>query len=323
MKYSLIIITTLTALLYANVVNAQQEPQFTQNMFYTNNWNPGFAGNENAIAAVGAYRYQWAGFKDAEGNHVAPETFFVNLCAPVKILRGGLSGVVISDELGFEKTVTVKLGYAYQRKIGFGKLGIGVQADLHNRIIDFAKFKAVDKSDPVLLGGEQSDMLIDFSFGVFYKVPGSYYFGLSGVNLLESEGAPLTSTSGSGGVRLNLDRTFYLEGGYDFVFPSNPAIAILPSVLIKTNMSSLQMDIAALVKYKEAFWAGMSYRLQDAVSLMAGVQYKDIKIGYSYDIIVSSLNLSVTGGSHEVMLGYSFKLETERGRTSYKNTRFL
>lgn len=322
MKYSLIITTTLTALLFTDVLFAQQEPQFTQNMFYSNNWNPGFAGNENAICAVGAYRYQWAGFQDAEGNHVAPETFFVSVNSPVKILHGGLSGVVISDELGFEKTVTVKLGYAYQKKIGFGKLGIGVHGDIHNRSIDFSKFKAVDKSDPVLLGGEQSDMLIDFSLGVFYKVPGSYYFGLSGVNLLESQGSPLTSTSG-GGVRLNLDRTFYLEGGYDFVFPSNPAIEIIPSVLIKTNTSSLQLDIAAIVKYKEAFWAGMTYRLQDAVCLTAGVQYKDIKIGYSYDINVSSLNLNVTGGSHEVMIGYCFKLETERGRTSYKNTRFL
>lgn len=323
MRYGVIIITTITTLLLSKVIIAQQEPQFTQNMFFTNNWNPGYAGNENAICAVGAYRYQWMGFKDAEGNHVAPETFFINVSAPVKILRGGLSAVVISDELGFEKTTTVKLGYAYQRKIGFGKLGIGLRGDLHNRMIDFSKFKAVDKSDPVLVGGEQSDMLIDFSFGLFYKVPGSYYFGLSGVNLMESQGAPLSSSASSGGVRLNLDRTFYLEGGYDFVFPSNPAIAILPSVLVKTNMSSLQLDLAALVKYKEAFWAGINYRIQDAVSLMAGVQYKDIKIGYSYDIVLSSLDLSVTGGSHEVMLSYCFKLETERGRTSYKNTRFL
>jgi len=29
------------------------------------------------------------------------------------------------------------------------------------------------------------------------------------------------------------------------------------------------------------------------------------------------------GGSHEIMLNYRFKIEIEKGRKSYKNTRFL
>ena len=85
----------------------------------------------------------------------------------------------------------------------------------------------------------------------------------------------------------------------------------------------MQIDLAALLEYKERFWGGVSYRLQDAVALIFGVQFKDFKIGYSYDINISKLKLPVGGGTHEFMLSYCFKLDVEKGRKSYKNTRFL
>jgi type IX secretion system PorP/SprF family membrane protein len=302
--------------------SSQQEAQFTQNMFYNMIYNPGFAGNENAICAVGGYRYQWAGFKDAEGNHVAPETFHLSVSAPVRILKGGLGGSLISDQIGFTRTIGLRLGYAYQLKLGFGKLGMGLQAAFNNRTIDFSKFKPVDTNDPIIIGGEESDMLIDFNFGLFYRVPGSYFIGISGVNMLESRGAVLASSS-SADLRMRLDRTIYLHGGYDFVFRGNPNFELQPSMVVRTNLSSVQVDIAALMKYKDLFWGGLSYRLQDAIGIIIGVAYKDFKIGYSYDINVSKLKLPVGGGTHEVMLSYCFQLEIEKGRKSYKNTRFL
>jgi type IX secretion system PorP/SprF family membrane protein len=302
---------------------AQQEPQFTQYMYFNMLTNPGVAGNENAICAVGADRMQWVGFKDADGNKVSPETFFITVNSPVKILRGGLSGSIMQDKIGFEKTIAVKVGYAYQRALGFGKLGIGTQLEFNNRSIDFSKFKPAGE-DPLLnqLSGKESDMLIDFSLGLFYRVEGSYYIGLSGVHLLQNKGSVLASGTG-GDLRMRLDRTFFLTGGYDFVFPGNPSFELLPSAMIKSNLSSLQMDISAILKYKDQFWGGLAYRLQDAVCVILGVQYKDFKIGYSYDINVSKMKLPIGGGTHEIMLGYCFKLEMEKGRKSYKNTRFL
>lgn len=302
--------------------SAQQEPVFTQNMFYHMLYNPGFAGNENAICAVGGYRHQWAGFNDAEGNHVAPETFHISVNAPVRILRGGLGASVINDKIGFTRTIGFRVGYAYQMKLGFGKLGIGAQAAFNNRTIDFSKFKPVDTNDPVILGGEESDMLIDFNLGLFYRVPGSYFIGVSGMHLLQSRGAVLASSS-SADLRMRLDRTFYVHGGYEFVFRGNPNFELHPSVVLRTNMSSFQVDVGALMKYKDLFWGGVSYRHQDAIGIIVGVAYKDFKIGYSYDVNISKLKLPIGGGTHEVMLGYCFKLEIEKGRKSYKNVRFL
>jgi hypothetical protein len=58
----------------------------------------------------------------------------------------------------------------------------------------------------------------------------------------------------------------------------------------------------------------------DPISAIIGLQIKDLKIGYAYTIPTSEIGSS---GSHEVMIGYCFKLNFDKGRRSYKNTRFL
>jgi type IX secretion system PorP/SprF family membrane protein len=310
----------------------QQEPQFTQNMYNNMAINPGYAGLNNGICITGIVRQQWAGFKDAEGNKVGPQTYLVTINSPVRILRGGLSGMVMQDQLGFERNINVKIGYAYHANIGFGTLGAGFMVGFHNRFIDFGKLNPA-QPDPLLdqLTGEESEMLIDGSIGIFYNVPEQYYIGISATQLMETKGKELSSgtytdTAGvarTGVLYMKLDRTFYLTGGYEFTIPSNPAFSINPSILVKTNLSVVQYDIAALVKYNNKFWGGLNYRVQDAVGILVGLSIKNFRFGYSYDITTSKLGLSRTGGSHEIMLNYCFKIQAEKGRKSYKNTRFL
>lgn len=319
----LIVLPTFLILWSAFYAGAQQEPNFSQYMFYGLTFNPGVAGNENAICATLANRSQWTGFGKEDGQQVAPRTYFLTGSMPIKILRGGVGLMVMQDALGFEKTIGVRIGYAYQHKVGLGKLGIGAQIEFNNKSIDGNKLRPVNGNDPVITGiGTASDMLIDFNLGIFYRVPESFYIGISGIHLVETSGKPLLEGQGAT-MSLTLDRTFFIHGGYDFTFPSNPDFQLHPSAIIESNLSKLRFDVNAIVRYKELFWVGAGYRLQESVIVLLGVQYKDIRIGYSYDINVSSLNLPVFGGTHEIMLNYCFKLEIDRGRRSYKNTRFL
>jgi hypothetical protein len=53
---------------------------------------------------------------------------------------------------------------------------------------------------------------------------------------------------------------------------------------------------------------------------MIGMAYKDLEIGYSYDIPTSQIAAT---GSHEIMARYRFKLERDKTRTGYRNTRYL
>jgi len=313
--------TIAILLLLTSYSFAQQEPQFSQYMFNIVAFNPGALGSQNAICAIGQYRQQWVGFKDMDGNKIAPETYNISVNAPVKVLHGGVGTTITSDKLGFAASIDVKLGYAYQIDMSMGKLGLGLMLSLTDQRMDFSKLKPVD-DDPLLSQlGDESAMLFDLSFGAFYQVPNSFYVGLSATRLLESTSQAL-SESESAVLKFYQKRHYYLTAGYQYTIPGNAAFEIDPSVLIKSDLASTQIDISAIVKYNDKFWGGVSYRLQDAVVVIVGMEYKNFYIGYSYDVTTSRIGNS-SSGSHEVLAGYCFKLEVEKLRESYKNTRFL
>jgi type IX secretion system PorP/SprF family membrane protein len=329
------IFTFLLILFVANnFVFAQQEAQFSQYMFNTMAINPGYAGSNGAICLNTFARQQWAGFKDPDGSSTAPQTFLFSIDAPIKFLHGGLGAVISSDKAGFEKNTNFRLAYAYRLNLGTGFLGIGVEAAFLDKKIDFSKFRTGDEEDlngakdPVLVSGKAngSDFFTDFAFGIYYNVPGKFYVGISALNLSEPTGfawKPLTGT-GAGGNAVQLKRTYFATGGYEYIFPSNPSFEFNPSFLIKTDFVSAQYDIAALLKYDNKFWGGLSYRVQDAVTLLIGLNWSNFKFGYSYDITTSKLGGSgKSNGSHELFLIYCFKITIPTYVKSYKNTRYF
>jgi type IX secretion system PorP/SprF family membrane protein len=119
-----------------------------------------------------------------------------------------------------------------------------------------------------------------------------------------------------------LRRHYYLTGGYYYVLPSHPAFELQPSALFEYDGAAFQFNIGALLEYNKKIWGGIEYRLQDAVAILAGMNFKSFRFGISYDIATSSMTRYSYGGI-EVMLNYCFKIKTEKFRKSYKNTRFL
>ncbi len=299
---------------------SQQEPQFSQNMFTKLAINPAVAGINNAICAKGIFRQQWVGFKDAEGENIAPQTFMIMVDAPIKFLHGGLGISIMDDQLGYEKNLGVKLDYAYHTQLGMGDLSIGLQVILLNKSIDFGKFKPIQSEDPLLQSqAEEKTMLFDLGFGAYYSVPEKFFIGISSTQIMQSSGALGIGEADN----VYLKRHFYLMGGYQYTLPGNPQWEFDPMIVIKTDGVSAQYDINALFKYNNKFWGGVTYRVQDAIALMVGMDYKDFKIGYSYDITTSSLGSAGSNGSHEIFFGYCFKLEFDKAPKRYLNTRFL
>lgn len=301
------------------ILNAQQLPQYSQYMFNKIAYNPGFAGASNGICVGGLIRQQWVGFKetDSEGSssNVAPETYVVSIHSPVRALRGGLGATIIQDKIGFQKDVTVNLIYAYQTMVGAGDLGIGLQLSLINKTIDFSKLKPPGDvgNDPVLQNrAEESDIYIDGGLGLYYSVPDNYYLGLSVLQIRQAE-----KNDGTG---MKLKRQINAIGGYEFTLPNTPSIDILPSVMVKTDGTSVQYDFTALLRFNNKVWGGLSYRYQDAPIIILGMQYQEFNIGYSYDIPTSAIG---SFGSHEIRVGYCFKIEVDKFKKIYRNTRFL
>ena len=67
-------------------------------------------------------------------------------------------------------------------------------------------------------------------------------------------------------------------------------------------------------------WGGVSYRMDEGLILLAGMDItQDLRCGVGYDISIGS----PMGNSLEVMLGYNFKIKTNKKISKYKNPRFL
>ena len=100
-------------------------------------------------------------------------------------------------------------------------------------------------------------------------------------------------------------------------------VTLKPSFYLKTDGVSAQYDFNMTVDYGDRFWGGMTYRVDDAVAMIVGLDITDnLKFGYAYDITVSDLK-SESSGSHEVMLRYSFKMRPPaKLPTGYRNIRY-
>ena len=311
-----------------NSVFAQQEAQFSQFMFNKLSFNPGATGINKKICLSTFARQQWMGFTDPTGDKTAPQTMMVSLDACFNFTqktnfwsRSGLGIVVSQDKLGFESATAARISYSYHVNLGNGLLGIGAQIGFVDKKIDFAKFIAIQKDDPLLASpAKQSNFFTDYSVGLYYQQPGKYYFGVSAVNITQPKGFQW-----SGGYAYTLDRTVFITGGYEYVFPDNPSFELDPHLLVKTDLKTAQYDVAAILKYENKVWGGLSYRVQDAITVILG--WSPIpawSFGYSYDITTSSMGGSgKSSGSHEIFAKYCFNINIPTYVKSYKNSRHL
>ena len=319
MKQLFLNISILIVLLVSVGLHAQQAPAFTHYRDAQMLYNPAFAGMREGICVNGIFRQQWAGFKDYEnGKNAAPEDYLVTVDSPIRFLHGGFGGAIIQDKATYNwGDISLILAYSYHAELAFGTLGIGLGIDLINRSIDGSMFRPVVEGDPVILTSSQGDMRFDANAGLYFKSADRYYVGVSINNLLKSTFVKL-DPGGNG--EISTDRTLYLIGGYNFFLPNNPRFGIEPSFLIQSDLVSTQYNLSGIVNYNAKFWGGLNYRFGESVGVLVGMHFKDLGIGYSYD--VNTMRLGVPG-SHEISISYCFKIKGDKSRTSYKNTRYL
>jgi type IX secretion system PorP/SprF family membrane protein len=316
-------------LLFSEHSFGQQDAQFSHNMFNILSYNPAFAGSNGDICMTILGRQQWMGFNetDKDGNNVnvSPQTFLFSIDAAIKPIKGGIGAVVYKDKLGHEDNVGLKFGYAYKRILGPGIASAGLQAGFLNKTINYAGFVPIEEGDPLLMGSKESAMIFDMAGGLFYKVPGEYYAGISTTQFLQTQ-SEFSSAIPLGSPKLKSQ--YYLTGGYQYTLPSNPSFELWPSLLIKTDFASAQYDINCLVMYNQQFWGGLSYRVDDAIVFLAGARpipsNEDLRLGIAYDFTTSALGSGGKSfGTAEIYINYCFRIIIPPVVSSYKNVRFL
>ena len=237
---------------------------------------------------------------------------------PVNVLRGGLGLTYYYDQLGFETNNIARLHYSFHKSIGIGTLGIGASLGLISKNIQ-ATWITPDgtpwQNDGSISAESSNDLAPDFSFGVFYQA-NNLWMGLSSTHLSQSDMKD---------IHIKTARHYWIMAGYNYDI--NPEWQLRQSILAKSDAASTQIDVNVSVMFKRMVWAGVSYRIADAVAPMIGYQTAVgndglLKIGYSYDVTTSKLS-NYSNGTHEIMLNYCFNLDRPEPIQKYKNPRFL
>ena len=290
-----------------SMVSAQQDPQFSQNMFNRLYVNPGYAGTTGSICGTALGRSQWTGFEGA------PRTFVLNVDAPVKVLKGGLGLSIMSDAIGVESNIYAKVAYSYHKTFANkGTLGIGIDLGMMNKTLG-AGLNPLQPGDLSIPTQQVGATVFDLGLGAYYTSP-KFYAGISSTHLPQS-------TFNMDNYKYQARRHYYLMAGYNYQL-ANPNLMLVPSIFVK-NAATTQLDLNCNVFYKSKYWAGLSYRLQDAVIIMIGAEvYKNLRVGFAYDVNTSSLN-PYNNGTPEFMLNYCFKVVTDKPRQIYRNVRYL
>ena len=290
------------------VSKAQQDPQFSQNMYNLLTFNPAFAGVGDQTSVSIINRQQWIGFENA------PVSTAFNGNVPLKIGRRlhGLGLTVMSDKLGIENKTNIKFQYAYQFKVLKGILNAGASIGVQNNALK-GDWEALDDGD-VLLNGtsiDASKMIFDAGLGFYYRSK-SLYLGAS----ISHINKPNVAYNES--LETYLYRHYYLMAGYKHEITDQ--IDIIPSVFFKTDAISTQYDFNTNVIYNKKYRGGVSYRVDDAIVFLVGVLLKNgLDIGIAYDVSISDIEKP----SLEVMLAYHFTPSLIKRQQRYKSVRFL
>lgn len=312
-----------------SVAFAQQDPQFTQFMHSKLIYNPGYAGTSEAICGNVLYRQQWVNFPGA------PKTGLFSFDMPIGQLPIAVGLNVMNDQIGFDKTLFARLALSYNRHIGAGVLGVGIDGGILQKQFngDWVTPDGKDKYDPTIpaytsgtgttsaTNSGLNKLSYDFGFGAYYTIANKMYVGISSTHLAAQD------IKADEKVKFALARHYYIIGGYTFNVGAGGIHGINPNIKIKSDAASTQLDVNLTYIYNQMFWVGVSYRMQDAIAPMLGYKFqngalKGLKAGYSYDLTMSKIK-GYSSGTHEIMLGYCFKPKPKKKVTSYQNARFL
>jgi type IX secretion system PorP/SprF family membrane protein len=323
-----LLFSSVTTLLFS-----QQDPQYTQFMHIKQAYNPGYAGTSDALCFGGLYRQQWVNFPGA------PKTGVFTFDAAVQPLHGGVGLFVASDKLGNDNTTMARASYSFHiyglGGNGTGRLGIGLEAGILQKTISGTWVPPQTLNDPSIpnnstpggTGSPAFDKLNpDFGLGLYYTIPNKMYVGLSvsHVSAQELIGETGSGTAGTLGYDLTfkMARHYYAIAGYTFSF-NNGTHKVTPNLKVKSDGSANILDLNATYMYNNMIWAGLSYRMQDAIAPSLGMVTKfGLKLGYSYDLTTSKIK-GYSSGTHEIMLGYCFKRTKPKPVSSHTNVRFL
>ncbi len=297
--------STIILFFFLSHLNAQQDVMVSQYMFNGILLNPAYSGSHKYFSSSLLHRAQWLNFEGA------PQTSILAIDGPLNNQKMGVGLLVSHDIIGVTNQTDVYGNYSYFLKLGPGKLGFGIKAGVSNYVANLDQLVVWDTDDALFIGTKKSALLAKFGFGAYYFTE-RWYAGFSIPSMLayDPEHNFNLSLESSSDIR----KHDYLTAGY--VFDANEKLKIKPSFLIKYQTAApTEVDINLTAMYIETISLGVSYRTNDAISIMAEYQAnKRFRVGYAYDITTTKIR-HYSSGTHEIMLGYDFGKDIIKTKT--------
>lgn len=300
---------------------AQQMPQYSQYLRNQFMVNPAAAGVYDFADLTVSGRWQWAGFDNSPKTAYASGTVtlgkktkevfnpgirtsagvYKNPEIKTGRLKHALGGQFIGDQYGafqriqFSGTYAIHVPVSKNFNLAFGtKLGLTNNNFLQDRAVPLTP--GADNTYQTYIANQSNKFDMDLGAGL-YLYSKRIFAGISADQLTKD-----LVEFGSGTAKFEKNIHFIFTGGVKI--PLNKDLTLTPAVLIKyVNPVPPSLEGTLQLEYKEWLWFGASYRYQDAVVGMVGMNInRMLKFGYSFDFALTRYNTYKAGG-HELVLG--------------------
>jgi type IX secretion system PorP/SprF family membrane protein len=282
--------------------------------------NPAFTGTTFQPRISLTYRNQWLSLPNAYVTYAAAYDQFFERA------NSGFGLMAIADQAGdgIWNTVGVNASYSYNIQVNRDwNIRGGAQVGYFNSRIDWSRLVFLDQINPLTgptdgagnpnptqqpFPGAQSVGFLDLGLGalVFSE---HFYGGLSFHHVNTPNLSLINGTGNRGALPMRFSAH---AGGEFFLGKSNKKKErpfISPNLLFTKQKQFHQINLTTYFGYGPVF-GGLGYRHAfgngDAAIFTAGFRQGLFRLGYSYDLTLSSLANSRTGGSHEISVILNF-----------------
>jgi type IX secretion system PorP/SprF family membrane protein len=288
-----------------------QDPQFSQyyaNPIYT---NPAFAGGSNVGRMGLNYRSQWPNIAGTF------RTFSASYDEHFDAISGGIGVIATADEAGLGTLRSVSVSGIYSYQIILSKnltMRAGIQAGFNQKSIDFSKLTFLDqiKTQQGIVGATGEVPIAsnvyypNFAAGAVIYSTG-FYAGFAMHNLNQ----PKQGFYGSDDSKIAFRYTAH--GGLVIPVKKNrdpkKTTNFYPTVLYMQQATTSQINLGAYYNQGPVVF-GMYFRQTrenpDALIFLLGLRTQKVKIGFSYDAVLSNVRFGARQ-SYEVSLGFELK----------------
>jgi type IX secretion system PorP/SprF family membrane protein len=279
--------------------HAQTDPHFSQYYVYPMWLNPGLTGAIDGNYRVTAlYRSQWGNLNNPFSTPGVSADFVtnknVNLGVNIMNQRAGNGGYNYLNAYA-------SMAYTGVR-FGDHQVSMGLSFGMINRRFDPSKFELEDPSETLT---KTSASAFDAGAGIVYYdgTPGkkaNVFLGFSAFHLTQPEDPFI-----SGGVHQKLPIRYTGHGGVKLTL--SETFSITPNLLYMRQGQAEEKMAGAYAQFRvnesTDFLLGANYRLEDAVSPYAGVYFRNMVLGFSYDVNTSDLSkMAGNANSFEISL---------------------